>query len=77
MYAIRSYYELAALDYVDVTAVADYTGSDPTLNKVKEFIGRGHLGPFLPRYEGDYRLSKAENRLAVSHYVEALNMRLV
>jgi len=72
---ILHFYQLAALDYVDVTAVADYTGSDPTLNKVKEFIGRGHLGPFVPRYEGDYRLSKAENRLAVSHYVEALNMR--
>jgi hydrogenase large subunit len=72
---ILHFYQLAALDYVDVTAVADYKGSDPTLKKVQEFIQRGHLGPFVPRYEGDYRLSKEENRTAVAHYVEALNMR--
>lgn len=72
---ILHFYQLAALDYVDVTAVADYSGSDPTLKKVREFIARGHLGPFLPRYEGDYRLSKDENRTAVAHYVEALNLR--
>ncbi len=72
---ILHFYQLAALDYVDVTAVADYQGGDPALKKVKEFIARGHLGPFVPRYEGDYRLSKAENQLAVAHYVEALNLR--
>ena len=66
---ILHFYQLGALDYVDVTAVADYSGSDPTLNKVKAFIGRGHLGPFVPRYEGDYRLTKEENRAAVAHYV--------
>jgi len=72
---ILHFYQLAALDYVDVTALADYSGSDPDLKKVKEFIARGHLGPFLPRYEGDYRLRKEENRAAVAHYVKALNMR--
>jgi len=72
---ILHFYQLAALDYVDVTAVADYQGSDETLVKVREFIARGHLGPFVPRYEGDYRLSAEENRRAVAHYVEALNMR--
>jgi hydrogenase large subunit len=72
---ILHFYQLAALDYVDVTAAADYQGSDPTLNKVKDFIARGHLGPFVPRYEGDYRLSKEENLAALSHYVEGLNMR--
>lgn len=72
---ILHFYQLAALDYVDVTACADYNGKDPELKKVKEFIARGHLGPFVPRYEGDYRLSKEENLSAVSHYVKALNMR--
>ncbi len=72
---ILHFYQLAALDYVDVTAVADYNGTDPILKKVQDFISRGHLGPFVPRYEGDYRLSKAENIAAVAHYVEALNMR--
>lgn len=72
---ILHFYHLAALDYVDVTACADYKGTDPTMNKVKDFIARGHLGPFLPRYEGDYRLTKEENRAAVAHYVEALDIR--
>ncbi len=72
---ILHFYQLAALDYVDVTAAADYNGSDPTLQKVKDFISRGHLGPFVPRYEGDYRLTKQENLTALAHYVEALNMR--
>jgi len=72
---ILHFYQLAALDFVDVAACADYAGSDPDLIKVKDFIARGHLGPFVPRYEGDYRLSKEENLVAVSHYVKALNMR--
>lgn len=72
---ILHFYQLAALDYVDVTACADYRGGDPELTKVREFIARGHLGPFVPRYEGDYRLSKKENLAAVGHYVKALNMR--
>lgn len=46
---ILHFYQLGALDYVDVAA-ADCNGSDPTLEKVKDFIGRGHLGPFVPRY---------------------------
>jgi hydrogenase large subunit len=72
---ILHFYQLAALDFVDVAACADYHGNDPQLRKVKDFIGRGQLGPFVPRYEGDYRLSKEENITAVAHYVEALNMR--
>jgi len=72
---ILHFYHLAALDYVDVTSVADYEGTDPELTAVKDFIARGELGPFVPRYEGDYRLSKEENRAAVAHYLLALHMR--
>ena len=66
---------LAALDYVDVTAAAGYTGPDSNLRQVASFIARGSLAPFFPRYEGDYRLPAEVNRAAVSHYVEALNKR--
>jgi hydrogenase large subunit len=73
---------LTALDYVDVTAVAGYDGKDPALTSVKSFIKRATdagdldmLGPFYPRYEGDYRLSAEVNQAAVAHYVQALNMR--
>jgi hydrogenase large subunit len=72
---ILHFYHLAALDYVDVTAAADYAGNDPDLKSVSEFIARGALGPFVPRYEGDYRLPKDVNVAAVKHYVMALEMR--
>lgn len=72
---ILHFYHLAALDYVDVTKVAGYEGNDATLNSVKAFIQRGELGPFVPRYEGDYRLSDEANQQAVAHYVQALDIR--
>src|SRR4030043_2253319 len=72
---ILHFYHLAARDYVDVTSVADYTDNDTALNSIKTFIRRGELGPFFPRYEGDYRLSKNINIQMVSHYVKALEMR--
>lgn len=74
---VLHFYHLAALDYVDVAAAADYSGSDPNLKLVKDFIGRGNLGPFMPRYEGDYRLSKKINQAAVAHYVQALDARRI
>jgi hydrogenase large subunit len=72
---ILQFYHLAALDYVDVTKVANYEGTDSALNSVKKFIERGELGPFVPRYEGDYRFPDAVDRQLVGHYVEALRMR--
>ncbi|MFC1949120.1 nickel-dependent hydrogenase large subunit [Chloroflexota bacterium] len=72
---ILHFYHLAALDYVDVTDVAKYDGKDSTLNSVKDFISRGELGPFVPRYEGDYRLPPEVNQQAVAHYIEALEIR--
>ncbi len=72
---VLHFYHLAALDYVDVTAAAGYTGKDPHLRQVADFISRDSLAPFFPRYEGDYRLSKDINQAAVSHYVEALIQR--
>jgi len=72
---VLHFYHLAALDFVDVSAAADYAGPDDGLTSVKEFIGRGELAPFMPRYEGDYRLSKELNQQAASHYVRALEAR--
>jgi len=72
---ILHFYHLCAIDYVDVAKVATYEGKDPTLNSVKQFIERGELGPFVPRYEGDYRLPEEVNQQAVAHYVQAFNMR--
>jgi len=72
---ILHFYHLAALDYVDVTKILKYDGNDPALNSVKEFAKRGELAPFVPRYEGDYRLSDKVNIGALAHYVQALEMR--
>ena len=72
---ILHFYHLTALDYVDVTKIAGYDGNDPALNSVKEFALRGELAPFVPRYEGDYRLSDQGNIDALAHYVKALEMR--
>jgi hydrogenase large subunit len=72
---ILHFYALAALDFVDVTAAADYAGNDIHLKQVHSFIQRGSLYPFFPRYEGDYRLRKNENVQAVKHYAESLDIR--
>ncbi len=72
---ILHFYHLAALDYVDITSVAKYEGRNSELNSVKDFITRGELGPFVPRYEGDYRLPDEVNQKAAAHYLEALEIR--
>ncbi len=72
---ILHFYHLAALDYVDVAQVAGYEGDNEDLKSVCAFIERGELGPFLPRYEGDYRLPKEANTTATAHYVEAFRAR--
>jgi hydrogenase large subunit len=72
---VLHFYHLAALDYVDVADVAKYEGKDSDLNSVKDFISRGQLGPFMPRYEGDYRLPVEVNQMAAAHYLQALDLR--
>jgi hydrogenase large subunit len=74
---ILHFYHLAALDYVNIADVAKYEGNDSQLNSIKDFIARGALNPFLPRYEGDYRLKKEVNQQAVAHYVRALEIRRI
>jgi len=74
---ILHFYHLAALDYVDITDVAKYEGGDSALNSVKDFIVRGELGPFVPRYEGDYRLPTEVNQMACAHYLKALEIRRI
>jgi len=72
---ILHFFALAALDFVDVAALADYEGSDSDLKAVRGFIDRKDLSPFFPRYEGDYRCDKATNVELVRGYLKALNIR--
>jgi len=71
----KHFYHLVALDYVDVARLTKYEGNNPALNSIKGFIARGELGPFVPRYEGDYRLPDEANEQAIAHYVAAFDMR--
>lgn len=72
---VLHFYHLAALDFVDVASCKDYTGKDKELLSVKDFIMRGELAPFVPRYEGDYRFDTETNQTLVKHYLAAFEMR--
>ena len=41
-----------------------------------DFVRGPDFPPFIPRYEADYRLPKAASDVIVSHYVDALHIRL-
>jgi Ni,Fe-hydrogenase I large subunit len=79
---ILHFYHLTALDYVDVTAITGYQGSDPDLQGVRDWVQNelkagvvAPAAPFLPRYEGKYLESAELNVQALKHYLEALEMR--
>ena len=72
---ILHFYHLAALDYVDVAQLADYSGDDKVVLSIKDFISRGELAPFVPRYEGDYRIGKESTLRLVANYARALEIR--
>ena len=75
------FYHLAALDYLDVMAIARYQGNDPALNLVKSkvlsLIDAGDPYPLIPRYNPD-EFSVADPEIvttAVAHYIKALEMQ--
>jgi Ni,Fe-hydrogenase I large subunit len=79
---ILHFYHLAALDYVDITAILKYKGSDRKLNDIKKWAAGevaskrwNALAPFLPRLQGDYIKNTDLNIAATAHYIEALDMR--
>jgi Ni,Fe-hydrogenase I large subunit len=79
---ILHFYQLSALDFVDITAILSYTGDDPLLASVRGWVKAQIEGkavnpaaPFLPRFEGDYITDADTNIGAISHYLQALRMR--
>ncbi|MBN1495703.1 MAG: nickel-dependent hydrogenase large subunit [Spirochaetes bacterium] len=86
---IIHFYHLAALDFVDITALLKYTGGDSKINKLKAWVEdevktkKGRVdaitagGPFLPRYEGDFYIKDVDTNIdAIAGYVKALEMRM-
>jgi Ni,Fe-hydrogenase I large subunit len=86
---ILHFYHLAALDYVDITAILKYKGSDEGLVRIRDWVnnelkvkkGRSDemtaAGPFLPRYEGkDFYIKDVDTNIsAIAGYVKALDIR--
>jgi len=79
---ITHFYLLSALDFVDIEAITSYTGKDPELVALKDWVKSQldsksvlPVAPFLPRYVGDYLQDKDLNCTAIRHYLDALEMR--
>ncbi|MDO8886326.1 nickel-dependent hydrogenase large subunit [Candidatus Oleimmundimicrobium sp.] len=79
--AILHFYHLAALDYLDIMAVADYAGNDEGLLEVKRkivgLVQAGDTAPLTPRYEPDEFCVADPNIVtaAVAHYLQGLETR--
>ncbi len=81
---ILHFYHLAALDFVDIAAILNYSGKDPVLNNLKGWVNSEissksvfPAAPFLPRYKGEYLTDDELNFTAIRNYLEALEMRAV
>lgn len=76
------FYQLSALDFVDVTAVLQYSGKDAELLTVKQWVqaelSRNQAfpaAPFLPRLTGTYLSDPELNIGALKHYLEAMEIQ--
>jgi len=74
------FYQLTALDYIDIMAIANYTGKDKELLAVKDkilsLVQSKDTYPLTPRYEPDEFTVKDPDLVitAVKHYLQALKM---
>lgn len=76
------FYQLSALDFVDVTAILEYTGSDSDLTALKDWVkaetdskSSFPIAPFLPRLSGRYMSDANANCNALKHYIESLEIQ--
>jgi len=79
---ILHFYHLAALDFVNVQGLLDYTGNDPVLKEMANWVSSEvktnrvlPAAPFLPSLPGGYVADRQWNLGAVEHYLQALEMR--
>jgi Ni,Fe-hydrogenase I large subunit len=75
------FYVLSALDYLDIMAVAGYSGNDAGLLAVKDkivaLVQKNDTSPFTPRYQPDeYSVNDPETvTTLVSHYIKSIEMK--
>ena len=79
---ILHFYQLSALDFIDIAAITKYQGKDPNLIKLKAWVSSQlsskilyPASPFLPRYTGAYVEDTDINIAAIKNYLSSLNMR--
>ncbi len=83
---VLHFYLLAALDFIDITAILKYRGKDQELQEIKAWaesklkaaqLGEPYaLGPLLPRYEGDFDIKDPSINIEfLKHYLMALDIR--
>jgi hydrogenase large subunit len=74
------FYQLSALDYIDIMAIANYKGKDKDLLAVKDkivgLVKAKDTFPLTPRYKpDDFSVNDPEIvTMAVKHYIDALKM---
>jgi len=74
------FYQLSALDYIDIMAIANYKGKDKDLLAVKDkivgLVKAKDTFPLTPRYKpDDFCVNDPEIvTMAVKHYIDALKM---
>ena len=80
------FYHLSALDYIDITVLGNYTGSDENLLKIKNLVNSelanppvdgSYAGPFVPTYApDDYSIRDLDTvATLVLHYIKALEIQ--
>lgn len=78
---ILHFYHLQSLDYLDIMAIPEYSGNDPSLvtvkDKIVKLVQSQDTYPYTPRYEPDeFSVNDPDIvTLAFSHYLQALEMR--
>ena len=79
---LLQFYQLSALDFIDVTAILKYKGKDTQLNQIKAWVkaefdsGKKYpAAPFLPRLSGKYIKDTNLNVGALKHYIESMEIQ--
>ena len=79
---LLQFYQLSALDFIDVTAILQYSGADSDLVKLRDWVKAETssnkpfpAAPFLPRLSGKYLGDADLNIGALKHYIESLEVQ--
>ncbi len=79
---LLQFYQLSALDFIDVTAILKYSGADSDLVRLRDWVkmelasGKPFpAAPFLPRLSGKYLADTDLNIGALKHYIESLEIQ--